>query len=155
MTPTLVVHHGLTAHGIDATTLNEAERDPTTARIPGLWARFYKDDVLGKLHRKTLPVLPVGVYTDYESDHTGRYRILVGAVVEEGTAVPDVLAQAAVTAGNYLVFSGQGQLPAVVIQTWMSVWQYFDETSVHQRAYTADFEVYRAPDAVDIYIAVK
>ncbi len=46
-------------------------------------------------------------------------------------------------------------MPDVVIQTWMSVWRYFSEPRGHVRAYTEDFELYRGPNAVDIYIAVK
>ena len=53
------------------------------------------------------------------------------------------------------MFKGEGQMPAVVVQTWMSVWQYFSQPGSHARAYTADFEMYRGPEAVEIYIAVK
>jgi predicted transcriptional regulator YdeE len=155
MTPTLVTHEGMTVLGIDATTTNAAEGDPAKARIPKLWARFYAEDVLSKLPRKRPPVLPVGVYTDYESDHNGQYRILAGAAVEEGAAVPEGVGRAAVPGGKYLMFRGEGQMPAVVVQTWMSVWHYFAESRDHVRAYTADFELYRGPEAVEIYIAVK
>jgi predicted transcriptional regulator YdeE len=155
MTPTLVTHEGMTVLGIDATTLNADEADSARARIPSLWGRFYAEGVLGRVPRKKPPVLPVGVYTDYESDHNGRYRILAGAAVEEGAPLPEGLGRAVVPAGTYLMFRGQGQMPGVVPQTWMSVWRYFAEAGGHARAYTTDFELYRGPEVVEIYIAVK
>jgi predicted transcriptional regulator YdeE len=141
--------------GIDVTTSNAAERDPTTAKIPALWARYYGEGVLSRIPRKKSPVWPVGVYTDYESDHHGRYRLLAGAAVEGMELVADGFGQATLAAGRYLVFSGEGEMPGVVIQTWMSVLEYFSKPSDHVRAYTADWELYRGPNAVDIHIAVK
>jgi predicted transcriptional regulator YdeE len=43
------------------------------------------------------------------------------------------------------------------MQTWGSVWQYFERETRHKRAYTLDFERYdqREPSRVEIYIAVK
>jgi len=37
------------------------------------------------------------------------------------------------------VFTGKGELPGVVIQTWGAVWQYFEEQTRDKRAYTVDF----------------
>jgi predicted transcriptional regulator YdeE len=155
MTPTLVTRGGMVVQGIETTTMNAAEGDPAKAQIPKLWGRFRAEDILSKLPRKKPPVLPVGVYTDYESDQNGRYRLLAGAAVEDGTALPDGFGQAVVPAGRYLMFRGEGPMPAVVVQTWISVWRYFAESSAHARAYTADFELYPGPTAVEIYIAVK
>jgi predicted transcriptional regulator YdeE len=155
MTPTHVTHEGMTVVGIDATTLNSDEADSARARIPTLWGRFYAEGVLSKVPRKRPPLLPVGVYTDYESDHNGRYRILAGAAVEEGAPLPEGLARAVVPAGTYLMFRGEGPMPGVVLQTWMSVWRHFTEPGGHARAYTTDFELYRGPELVDIHIAVK
>ena len=58
---------------------------------------------------------------------------------------------------KYLVFTGNGELPGVVIQTWGAVWQYFEQEAGDKRAYTVDFERHdqREPSRVEIYIAVK
>ena len=37
------------------------------------------------------------------------------------------------------MFTGKGELPGVVIQTWGAVWQYFEEQMRDKRAYTVDF----------------
>jgi predicted transcriptional regulator YdeE len=36
-----------------------------------------------------------------------------------------------------------------------SVWNHFSSSGDHMRAFTADFELYRGPNAVEIYVAVK
>jgi predicted transcriptional regulator YdeE len=155
MTPVLMTHDGMVVLGIDATTSNADERDPSRARIPALWARFFKDEVLSAIPGKKAPVVPVGVYTSYESDHDGRYRVIAGTAVDESTPVPEGLASVTVPAGRYLVFKGEGVMPDVVVQTWMAVWRHFSEAPREVRAYTADFEIYRGPNAVDIYVAVR
>jgi len=155
MNPSLLTHERLTVLGIDIRTSNAAEGDPGKARIPSLWARFYAEDILSKAPGQTTPALPLGVYTDYESDHNGSYRVLAGVAVEDGTRLSEGFGRATVPAGKYLMFQGEGQMPQVVIKTWMSVWHYFSEPREHARAYTTDFELYRGPDAVEIYIAVK
>jgi len=155
MTPELVTHAGMTVVGIDMTTSNAAERDPDKARIPALWGRFHGESVLSKIPGKKSPVLPVGVYTDYESDHNGQYRLLAGAAVEGVELAADGFGRVTLPAGRYLVFRGEGEMPGAVIQTWMAVLDYFSKPSDHVRAYTADWELYRGPNAVDIYIAVK
>jgi predicted transcriptional regulator YdeE len=155
MTREPVTHERMTVVGVDVRTSNAAEADAVTARLPDLWRRFYAENVLERVPGKKSPATPLGLYTDYSSDHTGEYRVVAGAAVEEGTRVPEGLVSATLPAGRYLVFSGEGQVPDVVIRTWMSVWEYFSEPGAIMRAFTADFEQYRGPTSVDIYISVR
>ena len=55
------------------------------------------------------------------------------------------------------MFTGKGELPDVVIQTWGAVWQYFEEQMQDKRAYTVDFERFdqREPSRVGIYIGLR
>ena len=153
--PSLVRHEGAVVIGKDVSTSNADEVDPARAKIPGLWQRFYAEGVLGQIPGKTVPVVPLGVYTDYEGDHTAPYRLLAGAAVQEGTPSPAGLARARIPAGRYLLFKAEGDMPRVVIDTWAAIWDYFSKSPGHARAYTADFELYRGPKTVEIYIAVK
>jgi predicted transcriptional regulator YdeE len=155
MQPELIACPPMVVLGIDVTTSNAAEADSSTAKLPGLWARFYQERVIEKIPGTTLPALPVGVYTDYESDHMGRYRVLVGAVVKTGAVAPQGLIAVTLPAGQYLVFRGTGEMPGAVTRTWQAVWSHFATPGDHARAFTADFELYRSPDMVDIFIAVK
>jgi len=155
MKPTMVRYEGAVVVGIDIATTNAAESDPARAKIGGLWARFRQEDVLGQIPGKIAPAMPMGVYTDYESDDTGRYRLLAGAAVAKGTRPPAGLAQAVVPAGPYLLFRGEGELPTSVIETWKAIWAYFATPGHEVRAYTTDFERYPGPRDVEIYVSVR
>ncbi len=155
MTPRLIQYEGATFVGIDAVTSNAAEADPSRQKIAPMWMRFYREGLSNAIPGKMGPPIPTGVYSDYESDHNGPYRLLVGVRVQEGTTPPAGMAQALVPAGKYLVFSGEGQMPRVVVETWNAIWKYFAQKGEHTRAFTADFEQYRGPSAIDIYISVR
>jgi predicted transcriptional regulator YdeE len=155
MEPQLIACPAMTVLGIEVTTSNAAERDPAHAKLPRLWSRFFGEDVLSTVPGKRPPVHPLGVYTDYESDQHGRYRVVAGAVVEAGTAQSERLGRATVPAGDYLVFKGKGPMPDVVRQVWEAVWNHFSSPGIYIRAYTADVERYVGPDEVEILVAVK
>ena len=73
--------------------------------------------------------------------------------------VPTGMVGVTIPAGRYLEFAIRGQMPQALIETWQSIWKYFSGVSAYQRAYTADFELYkRNPETqqteVSIYIAI-
>lgn len=95
------------------------------------------------------------VYTDYESDYTGEYRLLVGARVGSLREVPPDMEGISVPAGEYLDFTASGSMPSALIETWSAIWDYFAESS-EQRAYTTDIEIHQTgSETVDVLIAVK
>jgi predicted transcriptional regulator YdeE len=155
--PRLVTHTGTTVVGIGVVTSNAAEGDPATGQIGRLWTRFHQENVLDKIPGKKIPAAPVAVYTDYESDHTGAYRLIVGAAVldDSRTAIPEGLRRAVIPAGTYLMFEAQGDMPSVVVETWQAIWSHFSDRPSHVRAYATDFEMYPAPNAVEIYISIR
>jgi predicted transcriptional regulator YdeE len=87
--PRLVVYEGATVLGITIVTSNAAEANPADGKIAGLWTRFYQEDVLSTIPGKKTPVVPLGVYTNYESDHSGQYQLMAGAAVDPATATPE------------------------------------------------------------------
>ena len=66
-----------------------------------------------------------GVYSSYEAGDDGAFDITAGVAVSGDPATVQI------EAGEYLVFSGQGQMPQLVL-----------------------FESYGGPDQVDIHIGV-
>lgn len=155
MKPSVVRHAGALVVGLEIRTSNADETDPATARIPGLWQRFYAEGILDRIPGKTAPAVPLGVYTDYEGDQTARYRLLAGAAVQERASAPAGLGQARIPPGRYLLFKADGDMPKVVIDAWTAIWDYFSKSPGPVRAFTTDFELYRGPRTVEIYIAVK
>ena len=81
--------------------------------------------------------------------------MLAGVQVSTLNEPLDGLTGVTIPAGNYVVFTAHGSMPQALIQTWGAIWEYFSGDPKYQRAYTFDFELYQAPDRVDIHIAVK
>lgn len=139
------------AHGFSVRTTNQAERNPETAQISALWERFYQH--AGSHLTKQSQVY--GVYTNYESDMNGAFDVYActdnAAVLRLDNAKTVTL-----QSGTYLKFSGAGEMPQAVIDAWGEVWAYFtSDNCPHTRAYTTDFEWYKSPNDVEIYIAIQ
>lgn len=134
--------------GLSVRTTNAQEMQTDTAKIGALWGDFYA---------QLIPALPAnainyGVYSDYDSDYTGEFKVLAGS---DALAENADLDRSQIQAGKYLVFTQQGNMPQAVIDAWGTVWNYFsDPNCPHQRAYRTDFEKYIGCDQVEIYIGV-
>lgn len=140
--------------GITARTTNAAEFNPLTAKIAGLWGRFFSEGLMNSLPHKLADSPVYGVYSGYESDYTGAVDVTVGVAVSQAST-DENLHCLALPAGEYLVFSATGPMPQTVLQTWGAVWQHFQTNPDLQRSYAADFEVYPGADSVAIHIGIK
>ncbi|HEV8000154.1 MAG TPA: GyrI-like domain-containing protein [Planctomycetaceae bacterium] len=157
MDPTAVATGAFLVVGLRTRTTNRIEAVPETAKIGSLWRKFYADSVSDRIPDR-LAECPeiVAVYFDYESDHRGQYSLIVGNKVSSLDHMPKDkgIGSVIVRAGRYLRFVVEGPLPAAIIETWQTIWQFFEVTHEYERAYTTDYEVYRDSGA-EIYIAVK
>ncbi|MFF2911627.1 GyrI-like domain-containing protein [Paenibacillus sp. NPDC057934] len=158
---TQIVHKPeITLTGISARTTNVEEAGPNGV-IPGLWEQFSQVN-LAEATGTSNPHLTYGLYTDYESDFTGAYTILIGHESgNDASHKENGFAHVAVPESNYMVFTTtKGPMEEVVPQAWTEIWQYFKD-SLEKRTYTGDFELYDASkfDAagveVQIYISIK
>lgn len=151
----------LLVKGISVRTNNADEMNPDQAKIGKLWQQFDQQVPVDYQHGERV----YGIYSDYESDASGEFTVLAGYVPNDpSTAVSHSLGshsacseleQVTIPSGNYLVFHGEGDMPQVVIDTWMKVWDYFSQPDAsHQRAFTVDFEFYRSEREVEIHIAI-
>ncbi|RYY04852.1 MAG: AraC family transcriptional regulator [Gammaproteobacteria bacterium] len=139
-----------TIFGLSVRTNNENEMNPNTGKIAPLVHKF--DSTVVVNYRAGARVY--GVYYDYESDVQDNYSVLVGADNVESSAV--TLEEVTIQEGDYLVFSGSGQVPQIIFEIWLQVWDYFSsEKCAHTRAYTTDFEFYRNQNEIEIHIAIK
>ncbi|ENZ9096449.1 MULTISPECIES: GyrI-like domain-containing protein [Enterobacter] len=69
--------------GLSLRTRNIDESSSKTARIPGLWIRFYSERVTEKI-KKLLPHAQVfGVYSAYETDASSFYDLTIGVSVDK------------------------------------------------------------------------
>lgn len=154
MQPQLLAQPELRLIGIETRTINSDERTPSTAKIPALWRRFFQEGIADTIPNKKPDGRLIGAYTQYESDHTGPYSLLVGSEVSSLKSIPSGMTGLTIPAGQFLVFTAQGQMPNALIDTWTHIWDYFSQGTSHKRLYTADYEVHRSNERVDVYIAV-
>lgn len=128
------------------------------ARIPGLWQGFFSQGAGSQVPGRKNDFV-YGVYYDYESDYKGAYSLLAGVEVAEGASTAEGCVAITVPTAEYLVFSGQGEMPHVVIATWQRAYACFEKASDMRRAHTVDFERYdfSNPNSarVDIHISVR
>lgn len=154
----LIVKPGVSLAGIAVRTTNAVETGGD-GRLSALWNDYFASGVAERLQAKHAHLI-YALYTDYESDATGAYTVLIGH--ERGDVpVPSGLAQAEIPESKFLVFkTKKGPVYEVVAQAWQEIWAFFEQSSI-ERAYTGDYELYDgrsfdpAATEVDIYIAVK
>lgn len=142
-----VTLEALTLHGLKTRTNNKAEMTPD-GKIGPLWQEFY-----GALGAKGItPSTGFGVYTNFESDHTCDFDLIVS--LEESAGLEgEVLVD--VPAGTYLKFSATGPCPESCINLWGEIWAYFESEEAPKRTYVADFEKYLSMTEVEIYIGIE
>jgi len=137
--------------GLSIRTTNAQEMNPVTGKIGSLWKDF--DEKVKVDYKNGNRVY--GVYSCYDSDENGEFTVLAG------TDQPDVnstckLETIMIQSGKYLVFSAKGDIPKIVIDTWVKIWEYFTQKETeYERLYTTDFEYYVNQNEIEIYIAVK
>ncbi|MBB6542929.1 GyrI-like domain-containing protein [Thalassotalea piscium] len=137
--------------GITTRTDNVTEMNPNTGKIGTLWQTFDNSVPVDYKHGERV----YGVYSDYESDHTGKFTVLAGF---DGVSFPELpnLEQITIESGKYLVFTYKGEMPQIAIDAWTEVWQYFtSDKAKHERLYTTDFEYYPSGEQIEVHIAIK
>jgi predicted transcriptional regulator YdeE len=124
--------------------------------IGSLWGKFMGEGIFEKIPNKTSYDI-YGIYTDYESDHTGNYTAIVGCHVSKLGEIPAGMVGITIPKSDYEIFTAKGKMPECVYGKWTEIW----ENKELKRTYVADFEVYgtksqNPEDAeVDIFISVK
>lgn len=131
---------------------NQAAQD-----IPQLWKAFYTQQIQEHIPHKVNANI-FAIYTAYESDFTAPYTTLIGCQVHTLDQVPEGMVAHSIPAGTYTKIIAKGNLnEGIVSKEWIKIWN----SSVLDRIYTSDFEVYgpKAQDAsqaeVTIYLATK
>jgi len=131
-----------------------AGTEAATAKIGQLWQAFYKE-TMATIPNKITPPKVLGIYNEYESDYRGKYRLSAACEVVSLKDVPQGMYGIQVPSKKYLKFKAVGEQPASIMKAWAEIWKYFSDASHPQRAYTVDFENYKSPELVEIFIAVK
>lgn len=124
--------------------------------IGNLWGKFLGEGIFEKIPNKTSYDV-YGIYTDYESDHTGDYTAIVGFQVSSSNEIPEGMVGITIPASNYEIFTAKGKMPECVYEKWTEIWG----NKELERTYSTDFEVYGAKSQnpmeaeIDIFVSVK
>jgi predicted transcriptional regulator YdeE len=158
--PKIILRGEFNLIGISTETSNPRESDPDTAKIAGLWKKFFEENWNERIPNRLNEHLIYGGYTNYESDVSGQYTLIVGGEVKNLETVPDGMTGVVIPAGRYMIFTARGKMPEALISTWQEIWNFFSSQSKFSRAYTADYEVHDRtksadPSVVEIYIALR
>jgi predicted transcriptional regulator YdeE len=140
-----------TINGMSIRTDNASEMDPMKGKIGVLWQTFDAEVPVDYQNGERV----YGVYSDYESDHTGKFTVHAGF---DGMSFPlsSNLEKITIPQGKYLVFTHKGEMPQIAIDAWTEVWNYFNNGQAeHTREYTTDFEFYPNGSQIEVHIAVK
>ncbi|MNU78432.1 Bacterial transcription activator, effector binding domain [compost metagenome] len=132
----MIQQKGFKFIGISTETSNQ--NGEASAAIGALWGQFISENLLSKIPNQLNPDI-VCIYTDYESDYTGKYTCLLGLKVNSLEDIPEGLVGREFEVGNYQVFLAKGDLPQAIVDTWQNIWE---QDKTLNRSYTYDFEVY-------------
>ncbi|GAA6171682.1 GyrI-like domain-containing protein [Colwellia sp. KU-HH00111] len=140
----------ITISGFSIRTDNATEMDPQTGQIAKLWQTFDKTVPVDYKNGERI----YGVYSDYESDHTGKFTVLAGFDGNDSSSQSQ-LESITIPEGKYLVFSHKGDMPQIAIDAWTEVWHYFSQTNTeYKRRFSIDFEFYPNGNEIEVHIAI-
>lgn len=126
----------------DCKTLGIANDPAGMGAIGALWGQFFQT------YGGVKPI--IAIYTNYQADNTGKYDFYIGTV--EDDAADDVTLMT--SAGTYyavdISVDDPSQLQAEIGGAWGAIWA----NSELKRTYVADFELYKSPTEVTIYVGV-
>ena len=125
-------HGAFLVIGIDARTSNSG------TAIGELWGRFLSEDLSQKIPNRSDAETSVTVYTEYESDHTGEYRAIVGCPVTTLDEIPDGMVGYEVPDGSFACYRSEGIPPQSTVRIWQEIWK----EEGYERAYIADVDIY-------------
>ena len=121
--------------------------------IPKLWNEFFTNNIVSKIEHKKSDSFIYGVYSDYESDMNGNYTVTAGVEInrKDIKKYNSIL----IKKGKYILFEQEGLTPDIIRNTWIKIWEYFEENKDIKRRYLSDFEVYEGDKGIKIYIGIK
>ncbi|MFW0716525.1 GyrI-like domain-containing protein [Pedobacter sp. N23S346] len=141
--------------GISIETTNQNNHAATN--LGQLWGRFYNEQISSQIENKESDDV-YAIYTDYESDFTGKYTTIIGHRVNSLDYIPEGLVGREINNKKLLRYLAKGEMPDAVVETWKEIWA--NDIALY-RTYHADFEVYGEKSQngndseVEIYIGIR
>lgn len=122
-----------------------------------LWNQFFAENIITKIPN-TISSNIYSIYTDYESDYTGKYTTIIGCEVSSLNDIPEGMVGREFESQTFKKYIAKGELHEAVGKTWSEIWN--DDANLN-RTYMYDYELYTekaqnpADAEIEIYIGVK
>lgn len=121
--------------------------------IGSLWRGFYQKGICSSISNKVTSKL-LEIYTDYESDETGEYNVILGYEVNGSDLNSADTVVRTILSGVYAKFIIHGNPQIVVAKFWSEIWE-----MDLKRNFQCDFEEYQNNDMenaeIHIYISLS
>ncbi|MGP7818597.1 GyrI-like domain-containing protein [Niallia sp. 01092] len=122
--------------------------------IGELWREFFEKGVYQSIPYKQNDKT-IGLYTNYESDASGNYDMVVCCEIQQTSDLPLSIHKQTIPAGKYAKFIVHGDVQTAVGAFWQKLW-----TMDLDRKYSADFEEYQSgsdekDSEIHIYISLN
>jgi len=127
-------HQAFKVVGFKVRTTNE--NNQAMQDIGNVWQKVMAGGLLDKVPHRSEPNL-IGLYYEYEKDHTKPYSFLLGVPVSSFADIPAGMVGVEIPEQNYTLFPVEGPMPDRLIATWQKIWQ-----TASNRTFTFDFERY-------------
>ncbi|MDJ1482546.1 effector binding domain-containing protein [Cytophagaceae bacterium YF14B1] len=121
--------------GISIRTTNQ--NGQSAKDIETVWGKFWGEQIQNQIPNKVNDDI-YAVYTDYETDFTGPYSVIIGSSVSSLENIPEGFTGITIEKEAYQKFVSKGKMPEAIVNTWIEIWQ---NTNLN-RAYKADFTVH-------------
>ncbi len=122
--------------GISTKTTNE--NGQASVDIEALWGQFWGEEIQKQVPNAISNNI-YAIYTDYESDYTKPYTVIIGLPVSTLEEIPECFVGITIEEAKYKKFVSKGKMPEAVVKTWQQIWQ---QNSNLNRAYKADFTIH-------------
>jgi len=123
--------------GISTRTTNE--NGQSGQDIEAIWTKFWSEKIQEQIPNKVNDNI-YAVYTDYETDFSGAYTVIIGLPVSSLENIPIGFVGITIEKAKYQKFVSKGEMPEAIVNTWMEIWGNKDLNQV--RAYKADFTIH-------------
>jgi len=139
-------------YGLSTRTTIAQEMDSSQAKIGVLWQKFDQKVPVDYQNGERV----YGVYSDYESDATGEFSAIAAYDGKRLASLQEVT----LPAGKYLLFEAEASSAddeartKTILQLWGEVWNYFAQQPKHRRAFTTDFDFYKDPTNIEVYVSI-
>lgn len=148
-----VVH--LEEKSVAGLTIRTSNNDENMVKCIGnLWQEFFAKGVYQSIPNKQ-NANSIGLYTNYESDASGAYNMIVCCEISDSAGLPNGINRYTIPAGKYAKFVVQGDVEQAVSEFWSKLW-----LMDLDRKYSCDFEEYQSDcemsnAEIHIYIALN